>query len=230
MKNHSSSSASSLTAGFSLIEVILALGIFLVTVLVLVGLMAPTLKSVDEVEQSDEAVSVVNSVNAFLQSSPDIAQGTDSKFETIYTALASGQEATLFVFRTYLDASSTDLMLKIGFKSDVSVGKNAKVVATDFENAAGSIYRVVLTPSSVIPQTYRSATRDATTGVYALTQSNVANYPEGYLAMEVRIFVQEPSPDFDPDKLAPYGSGDVASLAALVLQEPIFTYNTAIVR
>ncbi len=70
--------------GFSLIEVVLAIGIFLVTVLALVGLLGPTLQSVDEVEKTDEIASVVNTVNAFLQSSPDIAVGSQSKFETIY--------------------------------------------------------------------------------------------------------------------------------------------------
>ena len=34
--------------GFSLIEVVLAIGIFLVTVLVLVGMLGPTLESVEE--------------------------------------------------------------------------------------------------------------------------------------------------------------------------------------
>ena len=65
--------------GFSLIEVVLAIGIFLVTVLALVGLLGPTLQSVDEVEKTDEIASVVNTVNAFLQSSPDIAVGRPIK-------------------------------------------------------------------------------------------------------------------------------------------------------
>ena len=69
--------------GFSLIEVVLAIGIFLVTVLALVGLLGPTLQSVDEVEKTDEIVSVVNTINAFLQSSPDI-NPTGSKFNAIY--------------------------------------------------------------------------------------------------------------------------------------------------
>jgi len=66
-------SKSSRRGGFSLIEVVLAIGIFLVTVLALVGLLGPTLQSVDEVEKTDEISSVVNTVNAFLQSSPNIA-------------------------------------------------------------------------------------------------------------------------------------------------------------
>ena len=71
--------------GFSLIEVVLAIGIFLVTVLALVGLLGPTLQSVDEVEKTDEVSSIVNTMNAFLQNSPEIAPGA-SRFNAIYNA------------------------------------------------------------------------------------------------------------------------------------------------
>ena len=83
--------SSSRRAGFSLIEVVLAIGIFLVTVLALVGLLGPTLQSVDEVEKTDEVSSIVNTLNAFLQSSPEIAPGA-SKFDAIYNAVADGGE------------------------------------------------------------------------------------------------------------------------------------------
>ena len=92
--------------GFSLIEVVLAIGIFLVTVLALVGLLGPTLQSVDEVEKTDEIASVVNTVNAFLQNSPAIATETDSKFNTIFNAVANDGYATIFVFRSYKDSTS----------------------------------------------------------------------------------------------------------------------------
>ena len=98
-------------AGFSLIEVVLAIGIFLVTVLALVGLLGPTLQSVDEVEKTDEVSSIVNTINAFLQNSQDIAPGA-SKFDAIYTAV-SQDYATILVFRAY-DANDV-ISLKIGF-------------------------------------------------------------------------------------------------------------------
>ncbi|HBM85619.1 MAG TPA: hypothetical protein DD423_02325, partial [Opitutae bacterium] len=85
--------------GFSLIEVIMAMGIFLVTVLALVGLLGPTLKSIDEIEKTDEVASIVNTINAFLQNSPDIA-ATGSKFDAIYNAV-SQDFATLLIFRAY---------------------------------------------------------------------------------------------------------------------------------
>ena len=115
--------SSSRRAGFSLIEVVLAIGIFLVTVLALVGLLGPTLQSVDEVEKTDEVSSIVNTLNAFLQSSPDIAL-VSSKFDSIYNAVADGGEATVYIYRWYEDSvddqGSPIIKLEVGFASGES--------------------------------------------------------------------------------------------------------------
>ncbi len=217
--------------GFSLIEVVLAIGIFLVTVLALVGLLGPTLQSVDEVEKTDEIASVVNTVNAFLQSSPDIAVGSQSKFETIYDAISnnSNNEATIFVYRYYdnkTDPDNETIALEVGFATGEPVNVRAKVnqPATNpanFADAAGPIFRVVLTASSVTPEVLRSPNRNGE-GIYTLS-AGVANYPEGYLAMEVRIYPENPP--------GPSGNFNTATnLTALKDIEPLFTYNTAVVR
>lgn len=221
--------------GFSLIEVVLAIGIFLVTVLALVGLLGPTLQSVDEVEKSDEVVSVVNTVNAFLQSSPDIAPG-GSKFNAIYRAVESDDYATIFVFRRFV-GSSTDVELAIGFLAEASVDPLAELDPdTDFDNVAGPLYRVVLSASSVTPESSLDSTT-RTNGVYSLKLSkpapdvgdppNTPYYPEGYLAMEVRIYSEDWRPGYNPDQFA---DGTAVSLAELNQREPLFTYNTAVVR
>jgi Tfp pilus assembly protein PilV len=217
--------------GFSLIEVVLAIGIFLVTVLALVGLLGPTLQSVNEVEKTDAVSSVVNTVNSFLHNSPAIASG--SNFETVFNALkkSSDSSATLFVYQAYREDNSEAVKLRVGFDVDVSVADKTKgrVVKTDLSDAAGSIYRVVLTPSSVLPVTgqnasgtdvsYRSATRSSTTNAYSLIV-NFNDYMEGSFAMEVHIYAEDPGPTFIYSK----------SLEVLKDEEPIFTYNIAIVR
>ena len=212
--------------GFSLIEVVLAIGIFLVTVLALVGMLGPTLQSVDEVEKTDEIASVVNTVNAFLQSSPDIAVSGQSKFETIYKELNTKGKITVFVFRAY--DSSDNVSLVVGFNDKFEVGDEdkARVTAADISTnsnviAAGPVYRVFLTASSVTPVDHLKdgGARDGN-GVLYLGK-NFLEYPEGYLAMEVRIFAEDPkSAVRDYDKLL----SDVANI------EPVFTYNTAVVR
>lgn len=213
---------------FSLIEVVLAIGIFLVTVLTLVGLLGPTLKSVDDVEQMDAVSSVVNNLNAFLQKSPSITVKSDnpdeqlSKFDAIYNAVFSGGFATVFVFDAYIDAITADTELKVGFFGE-SVGGNALLDNADFSDAVGTIYRAVLSASSALPAAERSLSRDNVTNVYTLEKANPAEYPEGYFAMEVRIFAEDPpgpSGNFQASK-------DLSELSDV---EPIFTYNTAVVR
>lgn len=205
--------------GFSLIEVVLAIGIFLVTVLALVGLLGPTLQSVDEVEKTDEIASIVNTINAFLQNSYDIAPGA-SKFDAIYNAV-SQDHATLLVFRAY-DANDM-ISLKIGFVAETNAA--AQVSVADIYSgsnilAAGTIYRAVLTPSSVNPTAEMTDAGVGNFPRYRMNASTPAAYPEGSFAMEVRIFAEDPSLNFNV----------VSNLNTLSTEEPIFTYNTAIVR
>lgn len=219
--------------GFSLIEVVLAIGIFLVTVLALVGLLGPTLQSVDEVEKTDEIASVVNTVNAFLQSSPEIPVAGQSKFDAIYNAVYDSGDAqghaTIFVFRRFADATSTEVELEIGFLGET----NADLGVTDFANTAGPIYRVVLTPSSVTPISQLNESDgdgDGSPdrnddGIFTLA-NDLAAYPEGYFAMEVRIFALE------SDITEARGGAVPADILPSALNdlEPLFTYNTAVVR
>ena len=203
--------------GFSLIEVVLAIGIFLVTVLALVGLLGPTLQSVDEVEKTDEVSSIVNTINAFLQNSPEIAPGA-SRFNAIYNLVKSNDFAAILVFRAYDD--NDVIALKIGFigEGQVQVGKE-DVTDGSIVKAAGTIYRAVLTASSVIPQEYLNETKPERNGDGIYTLKNpIADYLEGSFAMEVRIFAEEPSLNFKINN----------NIRANI--EPIFTYNTAIVR
>ena len=119
-------------------------------------MLGPTLKSVDTVDKTDEVVSVVNTLNAFLQSSPDIAPGA-SKFDAIFNAVASGNYATIFVYRWYDESVPNDLKvrLEIGFADTEGGAVDASAVANagaaDFTDAAGPIYRCP-NPSSVIPE------------------------------------------------------------------------------
>jgi hypothetical protein len=173
----------------------------------------------------------VNTINAFLQSSPDIAAG--SNFQSIFNAVANGttnNPATLFVYQAYREEASEAVQLKVGFDDNVVVGDPLATVAeNDLTDSAGTIYRVVLTPSSVMPLqgtdstgqpvTYRSSERDTSTDTYTLSVG-YANYWEGSFAMEVRIYAEDPGPTFTYSK----------SLTELKDEVPVFTYNTAVVR
>jgi type II secretory pathway pseudopilin PulG len=230
-------------SGFTLIEVVLALGVFLVSVLALVGLLGPMIQSVDNIEKMDEITSVVHTVDAFLQSSPDIgdlnANPPITKFNAIYEAVANDGFATLFVFRQYV--SDDDIILKIGFLGETeAMIDNDDVTDGTQVKAAGPIYRIVLTPASVMPITYYANTIQNSNGVTVPARNDdgvyelagaytLANaYLEGYFAMEARIFVEDPSLVYDVGTLP---NGEVATVVESFKDiEPDFTFPTAIVR
>jgi hypothetical protein len=205
------------TKGFTLIEVVLAIGIFLLSILALVGLLGPTLSSVEDVTQADEVTSVVNTVNAFLMNSPDIAPG-GSRFNAVYEELHANRILTVFVFRRFTGTNEEEELV-IGFSSASGFPTAASV--GNFDNAAGPIYRVLLSTSSVTPEDHRDDA-GASPPVYPRYTLNksLGDYPEGYLAMEVRIFAEssQPTPSL------------TSNPPDFVNRQPIFTYNMAIVR
>lgn len=239
MKHSCESMTSETRAGFSLIEVVLAIGIFLVTVLALVGLLGPTLESVDNVEKTDEVASIVNTLNAFLQSSPDIAP-TSSRFDAVYNAVANNGYATVLLFRQYSpDDPDGPIELKVGFLQEDSVDGRATIVDDDVRVgsdvlAAGTVFRAVLTVSSVTPSVHVDDAGQGQYPRYTITGGRApigtpgtVFYDEGYFAMEVRIFAEDPTLNFAVDELP---DGSPATPANLANLEPIFTYDTAIVR
>ena len=216
------------STAFSLIEVVLAMSIFLVTVLTLVGLMGPALKSVSDVKQSDEVISVVDSVNAFLKTSEAIGADRTTRFNEIYDAVQSEDHATILMFRTRKTGVIT---LKSGFVGETP----ATVTADDISSgndiwAVSKIYRVVLTPSSLVPTDYHHSTevvasvtipeRDSSTDTYKLKPnfSNVSDFNESVFPMEVRIYAEDPQFDFPVDSV----------LGTLKNEVPIFAYDVAI--
>ncbi len=216
----------------------MALGIFLVSVLALIGLLGPSLKSIEEVETTDEIASLVNTLNAFLHSSSDIATG--SNFNAIFGAVADNGYASVLIYRYYEADAGADptappvINLEIGFESDEGGSIEARGVVNfqdpdagrtaDFENAAGSIYRIILTPSSVIPTDHITDNGVSSYPRYTLSKS-LAAYPEGYFAMEARIF------RLDADQSAIQGGRmPTVDIADLADESSIFTYNLAVVR
>ena len=85
--------------GFSFVETILSISIFLVTILVLIAILEPVLLSLDEVEESDEISSVVESLNSFLQSNSSLSIDS-SNFDLIYETVKSGGYATIYIYRS----------------------------------------------------------------------------------------------------------------------------------
>jgi len=230
-----------LKQAFSLIEVVLAMGIFLITVLTLVGMMGPALKSVSNVKTADEIASVVDSVNAFLSTSNFIdkpaASGAPavSRFDAIYSAVQNDGHATLFVFKWY-DSVNDVIRQEIGFENNQDEAVNNQsivnsttrgdgVPVTSFNNNDNPItspfYRVVLTASSaMLVENLVTEGAEGSYPRYTLV-SPVGTYTGNYLAMEVRIFAED-------RPLTPFPTA--TDMVALAQSVPNFVYNTAILR
>lgn len=208
-------------SGFSLIETIFSISIFLVIILVLLAMIGPVLSSLDEVKESDEISSIVESLNSFLQAKTSLAVN-GSNFDLIYEAVKSRGYATVYIYRSFVSDTSSNVQLSIGFSrrettSSIRMERNAKIY--DFKDAAGPIYRAILTNGpQMAKQYYRDRGRTAKPRYY-LTKSRGA-FDNNYLPLEVALFANDQEPEFI----------DSAKLKDILKRKPIVTYFTIINR
>lgn len=91
--------------GFTLIEVVLAVGVLGIAILSLVMMFGPTMKSVSEVVSANEASAAVDYFNEFLQNEAHDKptsgyQGTPSDFDTVASWVANDQEFWVYATTT----------------------------------------------------------------------------------------------------------------------------------
>lgn len=208
-------------SGFTLIETVLSISIFLVTILILLAMLAPVLSSFDEVKESDEISSIVESLNSFLQANSSLAVN-GSNFDLIYEAVKSRGFATVYIFRSFVSENSPNVQLSIGFSpkettSSIRMERSAKIY--DFKNAAGPIYRAIITNGPQMPNQYfRDRGRSAKPRYY-LTNNRV-EFKNNYLPLEISLYSNDQEPEFI----------DRIKLQDIIKKNPIVTYFTVINR
>ena len=207
--------------GFSLVETILSISIFLVIILVLLAMISPLLSSLDEVKESDEISSVVETLNSFLQANTILANN-GSNFDLIYEAVKTRGYATIYIFRSFVNDNSPNVELSIGFSrkettTSIKMERNARIY--DFNNAAGPVYRAILTNGPQMPKNYfRDRGRSAKPRYY-LTKDRKA-FDNNYLPLEISLFSNDQEPEFI----------DSVQLKDILKRKPIVTYFTVINR
>lgn len=229
------------TTAFSLIEVVLAVGILSFAVLIVAGMLSPTLQSVDDLLSKDKTAKLVSTVNAFLQNNATLP--ADS-FLNVYELVEINQSSTneapptngerLFAYAYRADPSGTP-------RADDTLppftGTNA-TLGTDYIIAhAVRPTNDTLFPNgstSITHSTFLNADLTAIEGdlffiridAYTnLIPTNIpipldpdpTNYTEAVLPLQISFF-----------KL-PSTSTNSANLSSTNIQTN-FTYNTAIVR
>ena len=118
-------------SGFSLVETVLSISIFLVTIVLLLAMLGPVLSSLDEVKESDEISTIVESLNSYLQSNSSLAVN-GSNFDLIYEAVKSKGFATIYIYRSFVSDKSPNVQLSIGFSrkettSSIQMERSAKI-------------------------------------------------------------------------------------------------------
>jgi len=143
---------------FSLIEVVLALGILSLSVIVLLGLMTPALQSVSDVTNTNRAIAVVDKVNGYLR---------NEDFEDIYNQVFDGGKAVLLAYNFQLDPRSDVYQERIFSVSEFS---NSIFERTGI---VGSVFKVTVSASGVY--------KDVLLPPFDFLE-------EGFLALEVKIY------------------------------------------
>ena len=103
-------------SGFSLIETVFSISIFLVVILVLLAMVSPILSSLDEVKESDEISSIVESLNSFLQAKTSLAVN-GSNFDLIYEAVKTRGYATVYIYRSFVSDNSSNVFWRLELNS-----------------------------------------------------------------------------------------------------------------
>jgi len=113
--------------GFSLIEVILSIGILAIAVVALLGLIGPTLGSVKTVLDTNAGVSAINKMNAILDTTPFYNGSTAaSQLASVYTWIknsnpSSGNGPAIFFFYNELETSSGNVTPQIAVSDGVTL-------------------------------------------------------------------------------------------------------------
>lgn len=209
------------SSGFSLIETVFSISIFLVIIIVLLAMIGPVISSLDKVKESDEISSIVESLNSFLQAKTSLAVN-GSNFDLIYETVKSRGYATIYIYRSFVSNNSSNVQLMVGFSrkettSSIRMQRNAKIY--DFKGAAGPIYRAILTNAPQMPkQYYRDRGRSAMPRYY-LTR-NRKEFKNNYLPLEVSLFLNDQDPEFI----------DSVKLKDILKKKPVVNYFTVINR
>ncbi|MGE9295444.1 MAG: hypothetical protein ACQKBV_04065 [Puniceicoccales bacterium] len=189
--------------GFSLFEVVLAVGVLAVSILALLGLFAPTMSSVRDVVDSNEASGVRTRLNAALMS------------DEIYSALGTSTSGTRFTdFAGRLSTPDANSPYLIYFWQtrdntndplELNYSTSKGDVSSDLSRSEGQAFIVAL------EQGMQSS------GADKFDFTNVQN--EGYFPILVSIYA------------LPVGElVNINELSFVNETEPVFTYTTAKLR
>lgn len=189
---------------FSIIEVVLAVGVFAFVILALLALLRPVLKSASQTGEMNRALSVMSEVETYLRTRP---------FSEVYGWLENDQRKVLLVYKLRSDTPDETVVNRL-------IEGDGPEVLGEIERADGKVFKIVLAASSLYKRTLPDGSTTSFLPPYA-------DFEEGYLPIEVRVYgMAPPAPGADSGMFAElYLSTDDSAMAERNL---LLTYNTAI--
>ncbi len=153
------------SSGFSLVEVTLALGIFALAMVSLIGLLVPTLDQAREVRLTHASSEVIGKVGEALRTLDLDNDPNTTAFEEVFGRVATEPEI-FYVF------NRTDGTLAVTPE------------AGDVDEVAGFLFAARVSVSGVNPRGELVEAND----FFQLRTADPDAYPEGYLALEVGLY------------------------------------------
>lgn len=220
-------SRSSPRKGFTLVEVILAVGVIAMAILALVGLLGSTFQQVEDVVQTNQAIGVVTRINAALDNPrlvggeklPNAEEG--NAFEVVYNftkGAIAPQSVVLYCFDKELDTANPGKYSPLAVVYRAS-GDNFTREIYNNQNGIGPVFRVEISISKFLQDQKIFLNKD--TYEPQETRYNNGPLPDmvdfalGYLPLELKVF--------------PHDFTDIADLKNRDIR-PILTQNIVINR
>lgn len=153
--------------GFSLVEVVLAIGILSLAILSLLGLFGPTMTSVRNVIDKNEATGIMTKINTEIQSDGlqliAFTRGL-SMFDAVNIWATNGQ---VFYFWTEQDIQGNELQT-----AEIQIGDNKNDIDIENINSSG-VFVVVLSEANLADYSYANNSNEA----YVPVQVSIYSVP-----------------------------------------------------
>jgi len=184
------------TLGFSLIEVVLALGVFSFTVLILIGLLPSLLNSINKLNVLNQLTGISARIDAYLQNHK-------YAFDAVYNWVENGKSKTLLAYSYTADPSQVrgsgdtntpdprsdflvDMIRLMGTDEF-----NYALIKEELNAVEGPVFKIKIRDSKTYSEFEEG--RDEQGNLVPLIQ-----YPEAVVALEIRIYFYSPhSSQFD---------------------------------
>ncbi len=187
--------------GFTLVEVILAVGVIAMAIMALIGLLGTTFQQVQDVVETNQAIGVVTKVNAALDN-PRTVGGekipnaeTTTAFDAVYDFVKNAHGTNPVVLYYFQKEINFD---NLGKETSIPVmyraaSDNFTQVLYNQQGGTGSVFRVEIRISNLLENQrifVDTSTYEPTDATYVAGSSlpDVNSYALAYLPLEVRVF------------------------------------------